>query len=192
MDIILFLTKKENMIKKIILLSSLILIITANVFAQDYAPVNEGSKISFKIKNLGFNVDGSFSGLKGTIKFNPADLASSSFDMTIDANTVNTDNNMRDNHLREESYFDVKNHPLIRFVSAKVTPSTKKGTLFIFGKLTIKNKTEDISFPFTATESNGGYVFDGEFKINRRDFEVGGGSTLSDNVVVSLHIISKK
>jgi polyisoprenoid-binding protein YceI len=191
MAIILLGYDKENMMKKIILLS-FILLITKCTFAQDYVPVNEGSKVSFKIKNLGFNVDGFFSGLKGSIKFNPADLSGSFFDISIDANTINTDNSSRDNHLREESYFDVKNHPVIRFVSAKVTASNKKGTLFIFGKLTIKNKTEDISFPFTATESNGGYVFDGEFKINRRDFEVGGGSTLSDNVVVTLHVVSKK
>jgi polyisoprenoid-binding protein YceI len=177
--------------KKIMLLL-FIIITAAGVFAQNYIPVNEGSSVTFKIKNLGFNVGGSFSGLKGSIKFDPADLATASFDVTIDANTVNTDNNMRDNHLRDKSYFDVKNHPVIRFVSTKATPSTKKGILFIFGKLTIKNKTEDLSFPFTATAANDGYVFDGEFKINRRDFEVGGGSTLSDNVVINLHIVSKK
>lgn len=175
--------------KKIILLS-LIFIVSANAFAQNYIPVNEGSKVAFKIKNLGFNVDGFFTGLKGTIKFNTADLSASLFDVTVDANTINTDNNMRDNHLREDTYFDVKNHPVIRFVSEKITAS--KGSFLVSGKLTIKNKTKDISFPFTAKEENSGYVFDGEFKINRRDFEVGGGSTLSDNVTINLHIISKK
>ena len=167
-----------------------VLIVSVNVFAQNYIPVNENSKVGFKIKNLGFNVDGFFTGLKGTIKFNPADVNASLFDITIDANTINTDNNMRDNHLREDSYFDVKNHPVIRFVSEKITAS--KGSFSVSGKLTIKNKTKDITFPFTAKEENGGYVFDGEFKINRRDFEVGGGSTLSDNVTVDLHVVSKK
>ena len=165
-------------------------IITANLFAQNYVPVNEGSKVAFKIKNLGFNVDGSFTGLKGSVKFNPADINTSSFDVTVDANTINTDNNMRDNHLREDTYFDVKNHPVIHFVSEKITAA--KGSFLVSGKLTIKNKTKDISFPFTAKEENSGYIFDGEFKINRRDFEVGGGSTLSDNVTINLHIISKK
>jgi polyisoprenoid-binding protein YceI len=177
--------------KKILLLL-LIVIISGECIGQQYIPVDEGSKVSFKIKNLGFNTDGSFSGLKGSIVFDPADLSKSQFDVSIDANSINTDIAMRDNHLREESYFDVKNHPLIRFASTKVTLSTKKGVFFIFGKLTIKNKSEDVSFPFTATPSGGGYIFDGEFNINRRDFGVGGGSTLSDKVVVSLHIISKK
>jgi polyisoprenoid-binding protein YceI len=177
---------------KKILLFFLIAIVSGAVTGQQYIPVDTGSKINFKIKNLGFNSAGSFSGLKGSILFDPGDLSKSRFDVTVEANSVNTDNDMRDSHLREESYFDVKNYPLIRFVSSKVTLSTKKGVLFIFGKLTIKNKTEDISFPFTATPSGGGYIFEGEFNINRRDFEVGGSSTLSDKVVVSLHIFSKK
>ncbi len=175
--------------KKIFLLS-FIFISNTHLFSQTYVPVNDGSKVAFKIKNLGFNVDGSFSGLKGTIKFNPADLNASSFDITIDANSVNTDNDMRDNHLREGTYFDVKNHPVIHFVSEKIMAS--KTAFLIAGKLTIKNTTKDISFPFTAKDANGGFVFDGEFKINRKDFEVGGGSTLSDNVTVNLHVVSKK
>lgn len=177
---------------KNIILLLFIVMISGKCIGQQYTPVDEGSKVDFKIKNLGFNTGGSFSGLKGRIVFDPADLSKSQFNVSIDANSINTDNNTRDNHLREESYFDVKNHPLIRFVSTKVTLSTKKGVFFIFGKLTIKNKTEDISFPFTATPTETGYTFDGVFDINRRDFEVGGGSTLSDKVVVSLHIFSKK
>src|ERR1700734_2671719 len=146
---------------KKILLFYLIAIDSGSVTGQQYIPVDTGSKINFKIKNLGFNSGGSFSGLKGSILFDPGDLSKSRFDVTVEANSVNTDNDMRDSHLREESYFDVKNYPLIRFVSSKVTLSTKKGVLFIFGKLTIKNKTEDISFPFTATPSGGGYIFEG-------------------------------
>ena len=170
----------------------LILIVTTAAFAQKLTPVNEGSKVAFKIKNFGFNVGGSFSGLKGSIEFDPVKPASASFDISIDANTVNTDNDSRDNHLREATYFDVKNYPLIHFVSTRVKASDKKGGFLISGRLTIKKETKDISFPFTATESNGAYIFDGEFKISRRDFGVGGSSTLSDNVGVSLHIISKK
>ncbi len=160
--------------------------------AQQYTPVNTGTTISFKIKNFGFTVDGSFSGIKGAIEFAPDDLAKASFEVTIDAASINTDNTMRDNHLREESYFDVKNHPLIRFVSTRVSASNKKGIFLMFGKLTIKDHTQELSFPFSASSMAEGYQFDGEFKINRRDFKVGGSSTLSDNVVVTLRVFAKK
>jgi len=165
---------------------------TAIFSLAQYKPVEKSSVVKFKVKNFGFNVTGSFSGLDGTIQFDPNNLSTASFDVSIDANTVFTDNNARDNHLREDSYFDVKNYPRIRFVSTKVTPSNKKGTLFIFGKLTIKNETKEVSFPFTAEPSQDGFLFKGDFKINRKDFGVGGSSTISDNVDLTLSVLATK
>ncbi len=166
--------------------------LTGQFLLAQYKPVDQGSAVQFKIKNFGFSVSGSFTGLDGKIDFNPNNLAASAFDVSIDANSINTDNNMRDNHLREDTYFDVKNYPRIHFVSTKVTTSNKEGILFVFGKLTIKNQTKEISFPFTATPSGSDYLFKGEFKINRRDFGVGGSSTISDNLQVSLSVLAKK
>jgi len=178
--------------KKIFLLSLAVLLSTTFVLAQSYSASDEASTVQFKIKNFGFNVDGSFKGVKGTIEFDPANYSAAKFDVSIDANSVNTDNDMRDNHLREDSYFDVKNHPRISFVSTKVTASNKPGILFIFGSLEIKGIKKEISFPFTAAAIDGGFVFKGEFKINRKDFQVGGTSTLSDNVNIILSITAKK
>jgi polyisoprenoid-binding protein YceI len=176
---------------KIIFILSLVII--SGILATDqYKPEDRGSSVQFRIKNLGFNVDGTFNGLDGNIQFDPGNLTGSQFEVSVDANTVNTDNNMRDNHLRNETYFDVKNYPRIRFVSTKITPSNKTGTFTIFGKLTIKNQTRDISFPFTASLSNEGYLFNGTFRINRRDFNVGGTSTISDDLEVTVKIFSKK
>ena len=161
--------------------------------SQVYRPVNDQSSVKFKIKNFGFNnVTGSFKGLQGTVQFDPENLAVSRMDVTVDAKSVNTGINLRDNHLRKEEYFDVKNHPHIKFVSSRITKSTKAGTLFVYGKLTIKGVTKDISFPFTAKPIDGGYLFNGEFKLNRRDFKVGGGSTVSDNLTVMLDVTAKK
>jgi polyisoprenoid-binding protein YceI len=176
--------------KKIGLL--LFVLIAGKFVLAQYKPVEKGSEVKFKVKNFGFNVGGSFSGLDGNIHFDAANPGGATFDVSIDANTVNTDNNTRDNHLREDTYFDVKNYPRIRFVSTKVTSSNQKGTFVIFGKLTIKKETKEISFSFTAEPADGGYLFKGQFKINRRDFDVGGSSTISDNVDLSLSILAKK
>jgi polyisoprenoid-binding protein YceI len=157
-----------------------------------YTPTDDGSEVKFKIKNFGFTVTGTLTGLKGSIRFDPNDLPNSQFEVSIDAKTINTGIDMRDDHLRKSDYFDVENYPHIKFVSVKISPSTKSGTLFIFGKLTIKNVTKDISFPFKATPTENGYLFTGEFKINRRDFKVGGGSTVADNLTVSLSVVAKK
>ena len=168
------------------------IVLTGNLLIAQYRPVDNGSSMQFKIKNFGINTGGSFAGLQGNIIFDINHLNDANFDVSIDANTVNTDNEMRDNHLRNDTYFDVKNYPRIHFVSTKVTLSTKAGVLFIFGKLTIKKQTKDISFPFTATTTNDGYLFKGTFTINRRDFDVGGSSIISDNLEVELSILAKK
>jgi polyisoprenoid-binding protein YceI len=161
-------------------------------FAQQYTPTDQGSSITFKIKNFGFNVDGSFTGLKGKIGFDPEHLNDASFDVTVDADKINTGIESRDEHLRKESYFDVKNYPLIRFVSTGVTAAGKKGSFIISGKLTIKDHTKDISFPFMATPMGNDYIFSGGFTINRKDFGIGGSSTISNSLNLSLTVLAKK
>jgi polyisoprenoid-binding protein YceI len=159
---------------------------------QVLIPIEDQSSIKFRIKNLGFNVTGSFKGLQGKINFNPDNLTASAMDVTVLAKSVNTGIDMRDNHLRKEEYFDVRNFPFIRFVSTKITPSSKSGTLFMFGKLTIKNVTREISFPFTAVPQQDGFLFTGEFRINRIDFGVGESSAVADNLTVLLKVFAKK
>ncbi|MBS1947868.1 MAG: YceI family protein [Bacteroidetes bacterium] len=174
------------------LLSAAILFQAQFISAQTYIPVDESSTVKFSVKNFGFEVEGSFKGLQGTIEFDPAKYTGAKFEVSIDASTVNTDNGMRDDHLRDNSYFDVKNHPRISFVSTKVTASNRSGTLFMFGTLDIKGIKKEISFPFTAAPVDGGFLFKGEFKINRRDFDVGGASTIANSVTIFLNVVAKK
>jgi polyisoprenoid-binding protein YceI len=156
-------------------------------------PFDEGSKVQFVIKNFGIKTGGDFTGLKGNIKFAPENLSVSSIDVTVDANTIDTDNESRDGHLRQKEYFDVAAYKTIRFKSTKITVSTVAGRYYVFGELTIKGVTKPVEFGFGATPKDGGYVFDGTFRINRRDFGVGGSSiSLSDNLTVSLSVLAKK
>jgi polyisoprenoid-binding protein YceI len=63
----------------------------------------------------------------------------------------------------------------------------------MFGVITIKNISKEISFPFKQTSKDGGILFDGEFKLNRLDFGVGGKSfSMSDELNVELSIFAKK
>jgi polyisoprenoid-binding protein YceI len=155
-------------------------------------PVDAESRVHFVIKNFAIKTGGDFSGLKGSIKFDPANYAASSFDVTVDANTIDTDNSSRDGHLRTAEYFDVSTYKTLHFKSTKVVLSSISGRFYIYGNLTIKGVTKPVEFGFGATPKNEGYVFDGEFTINRRDFGVGGSSiSLSDNLTVSLSVFAK-
>lgn len=171
-----------------LVLSSLVLLCGA----QTLTPVDEGSKVKFVIKNFGINTGGTFEGLSGTIKFDPANPTTSSFEVSVSSKTVDTDIEARDNHLRKTEYFDVEKYPKITFKSSKVTKTTTEGYLYMFANLTIKGVTKEVKFPFKATAKSGGYLFEGDFKLNRRDFGVGGNSlSLSDELDVTLSVFAK-
>jgi len=159
--------------------------------AQQYKPVDEKSDVKFVIKNFGLNTSGSLNGLKGTISFDPSNPGASSFNVTIDANTINTGSDARDSHLKKEEYFDVGKYPAINFISTTITKD--QNGYAVTGNLTIKGVTKSITFPFTVENQENGIQLNGEFNINRLDFGVGGNSAvLSDNVNVSLKVFANK
>ncbi|MGB4771639.1 MAG: YceI family protein [Chitinophagaceae bacterium] len=145
------------------------------------------SKVSFSIKNFGLKTDGSLTGLQGNLEMDPVNAQPKSISLSVDANTINTDNKMRDNHLRKADYFDVAKYPRLTF-SATSFSKTANGYLVI-GTLTIKGTTKNIEVNCSATKDGGGMLFKGSFPINRRDFKVGGGSiSLSDDLTVNFQI----
>lgn len=164
-----------------------------NLVAQNFIPNNDLSKVTFVIKNLGINVNGSFSGVKGTIIFNAKDLNSSEINLSVNANSINTDNSARDKHLRKDEYFGVEKFPLITFKSTKISAATRLNRYNIEGNLTIKGITKPIKFELIAIEKDNNLDLKCSFEINRRNFKVGGNSMiLSDNVKMNIAIIAKK
>lgn len=177
----------------LLLVAFVVLLLGLTSFASaQFKPVGSGSSLKFTVQNLGFDVDGSFGGFQGTVLFDPQNPSSNSFDVSIDAVTVNTDNHLRDEHLRDESYFDVKNYPRIHLVSSKISASGKNGAYSLTGQLTIKGKTKQVSFPFTVAPTADGYIFKGSFKIKRKEFDVGGTSTIADEVTIDLNVHAVK
>ncbi len=168
--------------------------LTHNCIGQVYHPVQSESSVKFSIKNFGLLVTGSLSGLEGNISFDPANPGKASFLVNVSATTINTGIDGRDEHLRKKSYFDVQTFPKIIILSKQVTASAKSGEYVFTGTVKIKGVSKDISFPFTAiSQSSGGILFSGGFKLNRRDFGVGGSSlVLSDNLTVSLSVLANQ
>lgn len=170
-----------------------VLLLNSSAFAQKYIPIDAESKVSFVIKNFGLKVDGQLKGIKGSISFDPNALNNSAFNVSVNANTINTDNSARDKHLRKEDYFHVEKFPTISYASTKISKTGTAGKYTVVGNLTMKGTTKPIEFDFTATPTNNGFNFKGSFTINRRDFNVGGKSLpLSDNLTVNLDIATNK
>lgn len=140
--------------------------------------------INFKIKNAGFYVNGSFTGLSANIKFDEKNLKESSFEATINAKSINTDNTLRDIHLRTSEYFDVEKYPLITMKSSEIMRSVSGNFTANFDVI-IKDKTKKILVPFFFKNN----TFSAKITLNRRHFGIGGSSfLLSDEVIISLTV----
>lgn len=165
----------------------ILMLLAVGAFAQVKNTITK-SGIVFEIKNLGINTGGSISGLQANIQFDAAHLNASVIEATADVNTINTDNDARDTHLKSEEFFDVAHFPKItmKSVSIKHKSGDKYEGQF---NVTMKDKTKQFTVPFTYTETGNTAAIKGTLKLNRLDFGVGGSSlVLSDEVVVTIEV----
>jgi polyisoprenoid-binding protein YceI len=89
------------------------------------------------------NVRGGFSGVQGTVVYNPENPGASSVDVVIDANMINTLEAARDTHLKSADFLDVEKYPTITFKSRSITPDGD-GDLSLKGDLTIHGVTKQV------------------------------------------------
>ena len=132
------------------------------------------SEINFKVKHLMIsNVKGEFTTFNATI--DSEDFSKSTISVHIDANSISTNNEDRDNHLRSADFFEVETYPEITFVSTSVN-KVSDDEYQITGNLTIKGTMKEITLD---TEFGGfmkdpygnekaGFSING--KLNRKDF----------------------
>ena len=180
---------------KKLLISFSFLLFSFFAISQNYKPVDAGSKVHFVIKNFGISTGGDLHGLSGNINLVPSNISASSFDVAVNVNTIDTDNENRDTHLKSPEYFNAEKYPLITLKSTKINKTNKSNTgLYQFtGTLTIHGISKSIVFLFTAMPNGTDYLFAGNFTINRLDFGVGkNSSVLSNTVKVSLSVLAKK
>jgi polyisoprenoid-binding protein YceI len=124
----------------------------------------------YSIKFSSDDPSGIFSGLKGTVSFDEANLSSSKFDVSIDVSTINTGNGMKNTHAKSEKWFDATKYPSITFVSKEIT---KGGAGYnVKGDLTIHGVTKEVTLPFTFAKNDKGGQFDSKFDINRMDYNI--------------------
>lgn len=170
-------------------ISLIILLVATSIigFAQTKQTITKSS-VTYQIKNMGFATTGKFGGLEANILFDKAHLATSSIEASVAVKTVDSQDDMRDEHLRKEDFFDVDHYPKITLKS--ISFKQKGGNNFI-GEfdLTIKGKTKRVELPFSFTQKGNTGVFVGSFKLNRLDFGVGDTSmVLSNEATVFLNV----
>lgn len=103
----------------------------------EYAIESANSKIEFKVRNHATQVTGRFEVFEGTILFDPESLGKCKATAEINAGSVNTENQKRDNHLMGEDFFKIYDFPSLKFESTCWEQAQNEGEFRISGNLTI-------------------------------------------------------
>ena len=131
------------------------------------------SELGFKIKHLMItNVSGSFKNFQGEVNTEGEDFSTAQINVTVDMASISTNNEQRDEHLRNSDFFEVENHPELTFKSTRIE-KVDSDTFTLYGELTLKGITKPVKL---NVEYNGvtkdpwggeraGFVITG--KINR-------------------------
>ena len=191
-------TRPNRILLALVFLSSFPLAASAKPLKVD--PAHTG--VGFQIRHLFSNVPGRFDKFEGTIDLDPAAPEKTSIVGSIDAASIDTDNEKRDAHLRNEDFFHVEKYPKITFKSTKVTDVDKeKKTAKIHGDLTMHGVTKPVVLDGAFLGSGPGpqgdqrYGFHGETTINRKDFGIAwnkaldaGGFVLGEDVKITIDV----
>ena len=185
---------------------SMLLLAQTHVMANEWKVDSIHSGILFEIKHIYSTVRGHFSDFNGDVFFDPGNLEKSKFDFVVKVDSINTNNEKRDTHLRSNDFFAANKYPVMTFKSFRV--SHAGGNKYVLeGKMTIKDVTKDMVMefiywgqkenPLTKNEMVAG--FDTRFKIDRLDFHVGDGKFFNMgavgkdvDVLITLEVVRKK
>lgn len=132
------------------------------------------SEIAFVGTQAGAKFEGAFEKFSADIRFDPADLATSRFDVQIDTASVNTKDGERDDIIRSADLFASKQYPTARYVAEKFT-DTGAGKFSATGQLTLRGVTRPVPIEFTFGAGEGGHWLKGSATLRRLDFGVGQG-----------------
>ena len=159
------------------------------------------AEVAFAVRHLMLStVRGRFGAVSGSVKWNDAEPSKSAVDVTIDVKSIDTRQEMRDNHLRSPDFFDAANHPTIHFVSKRVEGELS-GDFRVVGDLTIRGTTKEISLD-VSLQGRGrdpwGHEragFEAKGKINRSEFGLTwnqaletGGVAVGDEIKISIDV----
>ena len=118
-----------------IVVLSLILILPAAAQVQTWNIDPNHTAAQFSVRHLGIStVRGAFTNVSGSVQYDPSDPAKTTIEATIDANSVDTRVEKRDNDLRSPDFFDVARYPTLTFKS-KRAEAAGAGKLKVVGEI---------------------------------------------------------
>ncbi|WP_459554723.1 YceI family protein [Lacunimicrobium album] len=154
---------------------------STSAFAQatTYTIDNSHTSLIFAVSHMGFSdTYGRFNKISGTVAWDASAPAASKLDVTIDANTIDTNDAKRDDHLKNADFFNVKQFPLITFKSTKVVVDGEK--VSVTGDMTMHGVTKPVTLSLTKLKEGATPFkdvrigFRGTTTLKRSDFGMNG------------------
>jgi polyisoprenoid-binding protein YceI len=158
------------------------------------------SSIKFTVTHMVISeVEGSFKIFEGTVEHTKDDFSDAKINFTVDVNSVNTDNEGRDKHLKSDDFFNAEKYPAMKFESTSLTPAG--GNKYkLTGNLTIRDVTKqvvfDVNFGGIAKTQRGNKAgFKATATVNRFDYNLkwsaateAGGLVASKEVGITVNV----
>jgi len=118
------------------------------------------TSVKFSVAHLVISdVDGNFKSFDGSMESSKPDFSDAKITFTADVNSINTDNEMRDNHLKSDDFLNAAKYPQMKFVSTSFTPQGDNKYKLV-GNLTIRDVTKSVTFDvkYGGTVAHGRYT----------------------------------
>lgn len=135
------------------------------------------------------SMSGGFANFEGKVVVVDNNPDKSYVDVTVDINSIFSESNILTGVLKKEMFFDAANNPQAKFESTKIEP-TADGYM-VTGNFTMRGVTKGIQFPAKIERQGENVYVESEFKINRKDWNVGYDS-YEDAVVLEEVVVSFK
>lgn len=159
------------------------------------------AEIGFAVRHLMIStVRGRFGKVTGTVTVDEENPKNSKVDVTVDVTSIDTRQEMRDNHLRSADFFDAENHPTMHFVSKRIEGDTND-EFRIVGDLTIRGTTKEVTLEASLQGrgidpwGNDRAGFEAKGKLSRSEFGLlwnqaleAGGVAVGDEVKLSIDV----
>lgn len=177
------------MIRKLLLAVVASFVLAHVALAADFKVDKAHTNVGFRVSHLVVaKTTGSFNDFDASFTYDVEDMGSFSLTATIQAASIDTNNDRRDNHLRSSDFLDVESHPTITFTSTSLTMG--ESGIVVIGDLTIRGVTHQIELPITIigpVQGPGGATvvgIEGRTSINRHDFGVAWDMRLDNGGVI--------
>ncbi len=167
------------------------LVLTASAADVKYALTGDNTHITFVGKKPDGKHEGGFKKLTGTASIPGGDVTKLALEVTIDTDSIFSDDAKLTGHLKSPDFFNVKNNPKATFKVTKVE-KTDKGYA-VTGDLALLGKTKAVSFPAAITDKGGTLEVSSTFAIDRTEWGmVYGKGKIEDKVELTVKVTAKK